>query len=77
MKAKEIRGMDRGLAVEKMAEMKKELIKLNAQIAVGTAIKNPGQVRKIKKALARIKTIQHEKVGKHVNVKKPEADKKS
>ncbi len=61
MKVKEIRGMDGNMAAEKMAELKKELVKVNAQVAIGTAIKNPGQIRNIKKTLARIITIQHEK----------------
>ena len=64
MKVKEIRGMDKSMADEKMAELKKELVKINAQVAIGTAIKNPGQIRKIKKTLARIITIEHEKKGK-------------
>ena len=64
MKVKEIRGMDKIMADEKMAELKKELVKVNAQVAIGTAIKNPGQIRKIKKTLARIITIEHEKKAK-------------
>jgi len=38
-----------------------ELIKLNAQVATGTALKNPSQVRDIKKNIARIKTLLKEK----------------
>ena len=64
MKVKEIRGMDKGMAAEKMTELKKELVRMNAQVAIGTAIKNPGQIRNIKKTLARIITIEHEKKAK-------------
>lgn len=64
MKSKEIRGMDSGTVNEKISELKKELIKVKAQIAIGTAVKNSRQVRKIKKTLARIFTIQHEKSAK-------------
>jgi len=64
MKVKEIRGMDMNMAAEKIAELKKELVKMNAQVAIGTAIKNPGQIRKTKKTLARIITIGHEKKAK-------------
>ena len=39
MKAKEIRGMDVKGLDEKLVELKKELIKINAQVAVGTTIK--------------------------------------
>ena len=76
MKAKEIRGIDKISLGEKTLELKKELVKMNAQIAIGTAIKNPGQIRKMKKTLARIITIQKEKSNQKKNLKKSEADKK-
>jgi len=60
MKIKEIRGIDKTTLDEKKLELKKELIKLNAQVALGTALKNPGQVRKFKKTLARLITVEHE-----------------
>ena len=59
MKLKEIRNLEKNAINQKIAEMKKELVKLNAQIAVGTALKNPGQVRRIKKTIARMLTLQH------------------
>ena len=61
MKAKEIRNMDGKGLDEKLVELKKELIKLNAQVAVGASIKNPGQVKKVKKTIARVLTIKQEK----------------
>ncbi|MBU90690.1 50S ribosomal protein L29 [Candidatus Woesearchaeota archaeon] len=61
MKAKEIKAMEKSALNEKLLELKKELVKINAQVAIGTALKNPGQVRKIKKALARILTINSQK----------------
>ena len=70
MKTKEIRGMDKNMLNEKIAEMKKELVKLNAQVAIGTALKNPGQIKKIKKTIARILTIHDHK--KSEKTKKPE-----
>ena len=66
MKSKEIRGMDKNTLNEKMLELKKDLIKMNAQVAIGTALKNPGQVRKIKKTIARILTISSGKKIKKV-----------
>ncbi|MBD3204599.1 50S ribosomal protein L29 [Candidatus Woesearchaeota archaeon] len=39
-----------------LPEMEKELMKLNAQVATGTTIKSPGQIKKIKKNIARILT---------------------
>ena len=74
MKSKEIRGMDKNTLNEKILELKKDLIKMNAQVAIGTALKNPGQVRKIKKTIARILTIDKDK--KIKKVKHLEVDKK-
>ena len=76
MKSKEIRGMDKNTLNEKILELKKDLIKMNAQVAIGTALKNPGQVRKIKKTIARILTISSGKKIKKVK-QQPEAAKKS
>jgi len=52
---------------KKEQEVKKELMKLNAQIATGTSVKNPRQVRNLKKTIARIKTILNarKRVKKH------------
>jgi|TARA_Y100000310_G_scaffold116418_2_gene115123 large subunit ribosomal protein L29 len=75
MKAKEIRGMDKASLNEKLTELKKELVQVNAQVAIGTALKNPGQVKKIKKILARILTISNQKDLK--KIKKSEVDKKT
>jgi len=64
MKAKEIRSTDKNTINEKIIELKKELVKINAQVAIGTALKNPGEIKKIKKMLARILTINYEKTKK-------------
>ncbi|MBW2974213.1 50S ribosomal protein L29 [Candidatus Woesearchaeota archaeon] len=61
MKIKEIRSMDKGDLSVKLEELKKELIKLNAQVAVGTVPKSPGHVRQVKKNIAKILTVIHEK----------------
>lgn len=60
MKAKEIRDTEKGALDEKVLELKKELVKINAQVATGSAIKSPDQVKQIKKTLARIITITNE-----------------
>jgi len=60
MKLKEIRNLGENAVDETITEMKKELVKMNAQVAIGTALKNPGQVKQIKKTIARILTIQNE-----------------
>jgi ribosomal protein L29 len=40
----------------KELELRKELIKLNAQVSTGTAPKNPRQIRTTKKYIARLLT---------------------
>lgn len=61
-KAKAIRGMGKEQMLEKMAELRRDLLKLNSQIAVGTSPENPGKVKQIKKEIARILTIMNEPV---------------
>ena len=60
-KTSELRGMSTQLLEEKLSELKKNLMKINAQIATGTIPENPGNVRNIKKTVARILTIITEK----------------
>ena len=76
MKSKEIRSLDKTAIDEKVLELKKELVKMNAQVAIGTALKNPGQVREVKKTIARILTIEHERTQKNGTEKVPEGGKK-
>jgi len=46
----------------KSTELKKELMKMNSQIAIGTAPKSPGKMGEIKRTLAKILTIKHERI---------------
>ena len=57
MKTKDLRSMSPADLKSKLIELRKELIKHNAQIATGTTPKSPGQVRDIKKTIAKIMTI--------------------
>ena len=41
----------------KLAEFRKELVKLNAQANTGTAMKNPGLLKQTKKNIARLLTL--------------------
>ena len=74
MKTKELKLMNDVDLESKTSELKKELMKINSQIAIGTVPKSPGKVKEIKKTIAKILTIKHEK-----NLKKhfvPEKSKK-
>jgi len=61
MKTKELRGLGKEDMKNRLEELRKELIKHNAQIATGTVPKSPGQVKQTKKTIARILTILKEK----------------
>lgn len=74
MKPKELRSMSEDDLKAKTEELRKELMKVNTQISTGTVPKSPGQVRQIKKNIARILTILTEK--KRETVPTKEADKK-
>ena len=63
LKIKEIESMSISELNSKLEELKKELIKQNAQIATGTNPKSPGQVKVIKKTVARILTVLKTKGG--------------
>lgn len=69
LKIKEIRSMTKEDLDDKLTELKKELMKINAQIATGTTPKSPGQVRQIRRTIARIKMVLKDKGG---NKKKDE-----
>ena len=61
-KSKAIRGMGNEQRIEKLKELRRELLKMNSQIAVGTAPESPGKVKQVKKEIARIITIMSEPV---------------
>lgn len=61
MKAREIREMDSENAKEKLAELRKELSKQKAVVASGTRPENPGQIRALKKDIARILTVLNQR----------------
>ena len=61
MKVKELRLLNEFDLENKTMELKKELIKINSQIAIGTVPKNPGKVKEIKRTIAKILTIKKEK----------------
>jgi len=48
----------------KLLELKKSLLKMNAQIASGTVPENPGDLKNIKKMVAKIYTFKEKKEAK-------------
>lgn len=61
MKANELQSLGIKELNGKLDEIRRELIKVNGQIATGTTPKNPGQVRNYKKTIARIHTLIKQK----------------
>jgi ribosomal protein L29 len=57
MKFKQLKQMQKQELNQTTAELKRELVKLYAQVATGTPPKNSGQIRNSKRTIARIKTI--------------------
>jgi large subunit ribosomal protein L29 len=74
MKMSEIREFGSEEALAKLRELKAELGKELAQVASGTRPENPGKIRSLKKAIARILTsVNEKKLG--INAKKAEEKK--
>ncbi|MEK6854008.1 MAG: 50S ribosomal protein L29 [Nanoarchaeota archaeon] len=57
----DIRALSDEALRSKVAEFRKELMKLNAQVAIGTVPKSPGIIRKLKRSIARVLTILNER----------------
>lgn len=72
MKIKEIRKLKGEELQKKKSELKTELIKLKGQSATGTPPKSPGQIKQIKRTLAKMKTLQREKELESMKKKKEE-----
>ncbi len=62
MKYKELEAMTEKDLEKKLEEIELELMKLNAQVATGTTPKSPGQIRQLKKIIARIMMIKNQKL---------------
>jgi ribosomal protein L29 len=70
MKFTDIKKMPKDELNKKLEDLKTELMKLNAQIAVGTTPKNTKQVRDIKRSLAKIETLRQQTFEKQVKALK-------
>ena len=54
-KLKELSTADRE---KKLIEAKKDLLKLNGQVATGTIPKSPGQIRELKRTIAKLESLK-------------------
>ena len=60
IRLKEIREMSKEKRIDKLNELRGELSRLRAMIKVGGSIENSSRVREIKRAIARILTVENE-----------------
>ena len=60
IRLKEIREMSSEKRVEKLDELRGELSRLRGMIKVGGSIENPSRVREIRRAIAKILTVENE-----------------
>jgi large subunit ribosomal protein L29 len=58
IKKQELKQMSEAQLSSKIVELKKEMVKLNAQRATGTTLENPGKVKQIKKMIAKLHTYK-------------------
>ena len=60
---REIREMKPEDLNRRLRELRLELMKELGNVKVGRAVKNPGKIRELRKAIARILTVKREKSG--------------
>lgn len=60
---------------KKLHELRTELMKLNAQVAIGTTPKSTKQIREIKRTVARFETLRMERFYKDLDKIKTESNK--
>lgn len=59
-KIKELKNLGKQQLEEKLAEIKKELQKVNAKIATKVIPDNPGNIKQLKKTVAKILTVKRQ-----------------
>jgi len=60
LRIKETREMSSEDRTEKLAEFRTELLRLKTMIGAGGTVENPARVKALRKAIAKILTIEHE-----------------
>ncbi|MEK6948474.1 MAG: 50S ribosomal protein L29 [Nanoarchaeota archaeon] len=61
LKKDQLKTMSKEEMDKNLTEMRKEIMKLKAQVSRGTQPENPGKIRALKRMIARILTIQNQK----------------
>jgi len=76
LRVKEIRGMSSDDRQKRLRELQAELMRLKTMIKAGGSIENPARVRQLRKAIARVLTVENEPVPVKKEEKKKEKKKK-
>ncbi len=61
MEASELRNKSKSELKEQLGDLHKELVQERGQIEVGGFADNPGQIKEMRKTIARIKTVLNER----------------
>lgn len=73
IRVKEIREMSPEERAKKLSEFRTELVRLKTMIKAGGTVENPARIKELRKAIARILTIENEQKRK---AEKPQTSKK-
>lgn len=63
LRIEDIRKMSDEELTKKLSELRLELLKEMGSVRMGRPIKNPGRVRELRRAIARIETVKRERRG--------------
>ena len=69
IKKTELKQLNKQSAEEKLNDLRKELMKANSQIAMGTMPENPGRIREIKRTIAKLQILIKQKNKQEVSKK--------
>ena len=76
LRVREIRGMSVEDRDKKVSELRAELARLRTMVRAGGAVENPARIRELRKAIAKILTVENEdKLGLRKKEEKPEKKK--
>ena len=64
IRVKDIRDMSSDSRMERLFEFKTELVRLKTMIRAGGTVENPGRIKQLRKAIARIMTVEAEEKSK-------------
>jgi large subunit ribosomal protein L29 len=76
LRVKEIRDMPHEERMEKLGELRTELLRLRTMINAGGTVEDPARIRELRKTIARILTIENEKKIEPLKTKTEEKKKK-